>query len=204
MRGAASLWGILVVVILFYVLAIKLPSDQMGGLVTGAVALVGVFIAAEYGRLQFERRLQEDRDSRTEKRQFEAKQEAFISASEAILRALSYVTTSPDRSLPTDGLPVPEIQQVSIALNRLHFYGSMETVEMLTKLASTFLLGYIKILQAKLPSMFILSDVKNAEAEVAGYKQNIDRLDAQILAILSTDPNKPQLSRLRTQTAQIW
>ena len=199
MRATGWLIVILMTVALVGALLYFFPHAPLEGLITGVFALLGVLITAEWGRVQFEKRLAEDRAAVSETRKFNGKQDALMSASEAVLRWTMYVATLPDRELPSGGQTIPEAENVAVALNKLHFYCDLETIEVAIRLSVAFNDAYLRMMQAKIPSMFLQGELNSLNAQLDGYQKLIVRLDEQVVALLGHDPNHPLLGSVRWQ-----
>jgi hypothetical protein len=199
MRATGWLIIILLTVALVGALLYFFPHAPLEGLITGVFALLGVLITAEWGRAQFEKRLAEDRAAVSETRKFNGKQEALMQASEAILRWIMYASTLSDRDLPAGGQNTPEAENVALALNKLHFYCDLATIEVAIKLSGAFNEAFLRMMQAKMPSMFLQVELNTLNSQIDGYQKLIVRLDEQVIALLGHDPNHPTLGFVRGQ-----
>ena len=98
-------------------------------LIGACVSLLGVVLTLRHNQKAHEENLREERKKIKEEKEFRAKQEALIQASEAFTRFLTYFITLPDRQLPQDGNVPPEVTELGVAINKLHFYCSLNTIK---------------------------------------------------------------------------
>lgn len=171
-------------------------------LIGAFVSLLGVLLTLRHNQKAHEENLREQRTKSREEREFRAKQESLILASEAFTRFLTYFISIPDRQLPQDGSVAPENTELAVALNKLHFYCSLNTIEKSTHLGQ--ILNHIvsDTMKAKLPSAFIFEQLKAIDLEISGLEKSNAVLQEEIRALLLSDPQSPIIVSHRNQLAQ--
>ena len=171
-------------------------------LIGAFVSLLAVSLTLRHNQRVHEANLREERTKRREEKEFRAKQEALIAASEAFSRYLTYFISIPDRQLPQDGSVAPEITELGVALNKLHFYCSLNTIEKSTHLGQILNEVVSDAMKAKMPSAFIFEDLKAIDIEISGIEKSNAVLQEEIRALLVSDPQSPIIVSHRNQLAQ--
>ncbi len=165
------------------------------------VVFLGVLVTLRDNQRRFEINLQEEREKARKEREFLAKHKALLSAAESVTRFISYYMTLPDRELPKDGTTPDEIAEMSVALNSLHFYCDIETIQHSIDMSQTLSTSFAKALKAKMPSMFIAEDIKIIDLQIVGLETINSQFQQEILALLSSDSSNPLLISHRQQLA---
>jgi hypothetical protein len=179
-------------------------SEALASALIGAIIpLAGVLWTIQYGYLQFREGLREDRRKIVDDRAYTAKQAAFMAATEAAAKFVNYLTTMPDCEL-VPGKVAPEIEELAIALSKLHYYCGMETIKKCIEVAEAFSLSAGEVAKAKLESLFLAGDMKGVDVRLGGVQTMIDRLNAQILAATQVNPQDPQVAFWRSQSAELY
>lgn len=142
-----------------------------------------------------------DRQKRREEDEFRLKQEVFFDASEAVHRFLMYFMSIPDRPFPKDGKTDTEAVEVSIALNKLHFFCSLETITCVTKFSALMGKAVAEAVAAKMPSGFIAEDIKILDMQIAGYEATDARLQQEIELLLQSAPTNLLIARYKQKMA---
>jgi len=171
-------------------------------LIGAFVSLVGVLLTLRHNQKAHEENLREERTKRREEREFRAKQESLILASEAVTRFLTYFLSIPDRQLPQGGSVAPEITELGVALNKLHFYCSLNTIERATRLSKILDEAVSDAMKSKMPSAFIFEDIKAIDRKVSGIEKSNAVLQEEIRALLLSEPHSPIIVSHRNQLAQ--
>ena len=167
-------------------------SQFFGALVVGFMALLGVFYS-----------LREERIKAKEEREFLVKQQALVSAAEAVTRFLNYYITLPDRELPKDGVNPTEVLDLSVTLNSLHFYCNIDTIEKTVSMGQILSKAFTSALKAKLPCIILAEEIRALEMNIASMEKFKDELQQKILALLSSGPSHPLLGSLNQQLAEV-
>ena len=171
-------------------------------LIGAFLALLGVWLTLRHNQKVHEENLREERTRRREEREFRAKQESLILASEAVTRFLTYFISIPDRQLPEGGSVAPEITELGVALNKLHFYCSLNTIERSIHLGRILNEAVSDAVKAKMPSAFISEQLKAIDLEVVGIERSNAVLQEEIRALLLSEPQSPIIVSHRKQLAQ--
>ncbi|HUT28545.1 MAG TPA: hypothetical protein VMX13_02045 [Sedimentisphaerales bacterium] len=171
-------------------------------LIGAFVSLLAVYLTLRHNQKVHEHNLREERTKRREEREFRAKQESLILASEAFTRFLTYFISMPDRQLPQDGSVAPEVTELGVALNKLHFYSSLNMIEKSTHLGQILDEVFSDTMKAKMPSAFIFEEIKAIDIEISGLEKSNAVLLEEIRALLFSDPQSPIIASHRTQLAQ--
>jgi hypothetical protein len=145
-----------------------------------------------------------DRQKRREENEFRLKQEAFFDAAEAVQRFFIYYMTIPDRTLPRAGKTDTEAVEVSIALNKLHFFCSLGTITCVTKFNALMGRSVTDAVAAKMLSGFIAEDVKVLDMRIASYEATNAQLQQETEILLQSDPNNPLIARYKHQRADTF
>ncbi len=170
--------------------------------ITGAlVAFIGVLITLRANQRNFETNLKEEQKKAREEREFLAKHKALLSAVESVTRFVNYYLTLSDRELPKDGVTPTDISEMSISLNRLHFYCSIDTIKQSIAMSQILGRAYAQALKAKMPAMFIAEEIKGIDVQIEMIKEMNRELQQEILTLLSTDRLSPILVSHRQQLA---
>jgi len=166
------------------------------------VTLLAVLLTLRWNQKAHEENLKEEREKRKEEREFSAKQAALLSAAEAVTRFVDYYSTLADRVLPRDGIVAQEITEMNIALNRLHFYCSLKTIEKSMKLGQILSEAVIETLKAKMPSMFVIEELNGIEFQVSSLEKMNMSIQEEIKALLQSDPQNPLIIAHRQQISK--
>lgn len=165
------------------------------------VGLIGVLVTLRYNQHNFETNLREEREKAREEREFRAKHKALLSAVETVTLFLNHYLTLPDKELPKDGTTPNELSEMSVSLNRLHFYCDMATIKQSIAMSQVLSRAYIRALKAKMPAMFIAEEIKVVDVEIVNMEKANDRVQQEIIALLSVDHSNPLLISHRQQLA---
>lgn len=171
-------------------------------LIGALVSLLGVFLTLHHNQRVHENNLKEERTKRREEREFRAKQESIILASEAVTRFLTYFVSIPDKQLPQDGSVAPEVAELGVALNKLHFFCSLNTIEKLTHLGQVLDKAFFDVIKAKMPSAFAFEDIKVIALKISDIEKSNAVLQEEIRSLLFSDPQSPIIAGHHTQIAQ--
>jgi hypothetical protein len=173
----------------------------IGVIIGGLISLAGVLLTLRWNQKLHEENLREERRKTKEEREFSSKQAAFMLASEALVRCLHYYISLPNRSLPVETVPA-EITELSIAINRLHFYCELETIEKLTILEQMLNKAYGEAILAKMTSGFIDGDLKAIDLRISAIKKMNTKIQDEIIAMLKSGPENPLLASRYEQQAK--
>jgi len=177
-------------------------NDTFIATIVGAlVAFLGVLLTLRVTQRNFETNLKEEREKAREERAFTAKHKALLSAAESVTQFLNYYMTLADREIPQDGTIPIEVSEMAISLNRLHFYCNIDTIKQSIGMGEVLSTSYTRALKAKMPSMFIGEDIKAVDIRIAALASMNDRIQQEIVALLSSDPSSPLLVSQRQQLA---
>lgn len=166
------------------------------------VSLLGVLLTLRHNQKIHQQNLAEERRKRKEEREFEAKQDSLIHAAEAFARFLSYYITIPDSPLPQNGSVAPEVTEIGVALDKLHFYCSLTTIESSTRLAQLLNEVVADTMKARMPSAFIGEDLKAIDVEISGLEKSNSVLQEEIRGLLFSDPQSRVIASHRNQLAE--
>lgn len=173
----------------------------IGVIIGGFIALATTLITLRWNQKLHEDNLREERRKIKEEREFSSKQAAFMLASEALVRFLHYYISLPNRSLPVETVPA-EITELSIAVNRLHFYCELETIEKLTILEQMLNKAYGEAILAKMPSGFIDGDLKAIDVRISATEKMNTKIQDEIIAMIQSAPGNPLLASKHEQQAK--
>jgi len=177
--------------------------ESFVGVIVGAlISFASVLLTLRWNQKRHEDNLREERRKIKEEREFSSKQAAFMSASEALTRFLSYYVSLPDRILPSDGTIAEEITKLSVAFTRLHFYCELETIEKLTSLSQILDEALAEAMKAKIPSAFIAEDLKAVDVRKSAIEKMNKSVQEEIRAMLQSDPENPRLASYHEQLAE--
>lgn len=171
---------------------------------TIAVALfvfLGVLLTLKENQRRFETNLREEREKARKEREFLAKHKALLSAVESVTRFINYYITLPDRELPKDGTVPDEVAKMGVALNNLHFYCDIKSIQHSIDMSQILSTSFTKALKTKMPSMFIAEDIKIIDLQIVGLETMNSQFQQEILALLSSDSLNPLLISHRQQLA---
>lgn len=168
--------------------------------IAGALgALLGVLLTLRANQRIFQTNLKEERNRSKEEREFSAKHNALLSAAESVARFLNYYMTLPDRDLPKDGTITTEISEMTVALNRLHFYCDIATIRQSITMGEILGKAVNRALKAKVPSMFIGEEIKAIDIQIGALETMNDGIQREIVALLADHPSNPLLVSHRQQ-----
>lgn len=156
--------------------------------IVGVFTLLGVLITLRWNQKLHEYNLKEERRKTKENREFSAKQGAFLAATEAVTRFIHYYLSLADRTLPSDGSAHEESIEMGVALNRLHFYCDIETIEKLIKLSQVLGVAFTDALKAKMSSAFINEELKAIDLQILGLEKVNAGIQEEIKMIFQSDP----------------
>ena len=180
-----------------------IKMEAFWGTIVGAfVAFFGVLLTLRWNQKIHEDNLREERRKTQEDREFLAKQGVLLAASEAVTRFISYYLSLADRILPSDGIVAEEVTEMAVAMNRLHFYCNIETIEKATHLGQILNKAFTESIIAKMPSAFINEDLKVIDIRILGLEKTYADLQEEIKLILQQDPHNPLIISHRVQLAQ--
>ena len=165
-------------------------TEQFYSTIAGAlVALLGVLFTLRWNQRLHEENLREEREKARKEREFKAKQDALLVAAEAVSHYITYYITLADRLLPSDGTVADEVAEIGVALNRLHFYCNLETIEKSTHLGQ--ILGEVvsEAMKAKMPSAFTHEELKAIDVQTSSFEKINTVIQGEIQALLQADPN---------------
>ena len=171
-------------------------------IVGASIAFLGVVVTLRWNQKVHEDNLKEKQRKTKEEREFSAKQAALLSASEAVTRFITYYLSLADRNLPGDGIVAEEVIEMDVAMNRLHFYCNVDTIEKATHFGQVLSEAFIEAITAKMPSAFINEDLKALDIQISGLEKMNTTFQEEIKAILQCDPRDPLIISHRNQLAQ--
>jgi hypothetical protein len=205
MKRAFSFLTVLVVIAVIVLLKQdNIISEALASALIGAIIpLAGVLWTIEYGYRQFREGLREDRRKIVDDRAYNAKQAAFMAATDAAAKFVDYLITLPD-SEPVASKVAPEAEELNIALNKLHYYCGLDTIKKCIEVAEAFSVGAGEISKAKLESLFLAIDMKGIDVRLGGLQTMIDRLNAQIQTAFQANPQDQQIAFWRGQLANFY
>ena len=177
-------------------------SDQFYATIAGSlVTLLGVLATLRWAQISHERNLSHERQKLKDEREFTARHLAYAEAAEACVRFLQYYLGMADRALPMEGLIPEQVAKLSIALNKLHFYAGLSSIETAVELGRILNTSYTTALKAKLPVAFIDEDFKICRGQIENLEQCNARLHSEILALMTSDPRSGVIVSHRDQLA---
>jgi len=180
-----------------------IKMEAFWGVIVGAlISLLGVLLTLRWNQRVHEDNLREERRKTKEEREFLAKQAALLAASDAVTRFISYYLSLADRSLPSDGVVAEEVIEMEVAMNHLHFYCNIETIEKVTHLGQVLDDATLEAITAKMPSGFINEDIKATDVLISGLEKMNAALQEEVKAILQCEPMNPLIVSHRNLLAQ--
>lgn len=165
------------------------------------VALLGVLLTLRANQKIFETNLREEREKIARDREYTAKHKAFLAASEAVTRFAIFFSSIPDRDLPQNGSTPDEITEISVSLNALHFFCGIDTIRCTASLNQTLGEAYSEAIRLKLPSIFLVEELKNLDIKISGLEKLNKQIQKEILAVLNSDPSNSLLLSYNQQAA---
>jgi len=165
------------------------------------VAFLGVLLTLRWNQKAHEENLREEREKKREEREFIARQQSLIYAAESVTKFLGYYLTIPDRVLPQDGSVANEITEMDVALNKLHFYCSLETIKKSTELGNILSRAAAEAMKAKLSSILTLAEISGIDIEISGIERMNTTLNEEIRALLSSGDQSSLIATHRQQLA---
>lgn len=160
-------------------------SDE---LIVGLLALLGVLLTLRWNQQTHESNLAEERRKQREEREFLAKQDALMRASDALVRFVTFFVTIPDRELEQGGRTPAEVTDLGVALNRLHFYCGIDALEGVMRLNRTLNLAFTEVMKARIPSSIIAVQLSGLDLEISSLEALSHRTHQEIVAFLQSDP----------------
>ncbi|MCF7816597.1 MAG: hypothetical protein K9M54_01845 [Kiritimatiellales bacterium] len=145
-----------------------------------------------------------DRQKRREETEFRLKQEVLLQASEAVHRFFMYYMSIPDRPLPQGGSTDAEATEVTVALNKLHFFCSLETIECVCRFSCLLGKAMTDAVAAKMPSGFIAVDIKAMDVQIAAFEATNARLQQETEMLLQSDPMSPSIHLCKEQISETY
>jgi hypothetical protein len=169
-------------------------SDELtAGIGAALLALLGVLLTLRWNQQTHESNLAEERRKQREEREFLAKQDALMRVSDAVVRFVTFFVSIPDRELDQGGKIPAEVVDLSVALNRLHFYCGIEAVEGVVKLSRTLNLAFTEVMKARIPSGIIAGDLSALDIAISSLESMNQRTHQEVLVLLGSDPAGSQL-----------
>lgn len=165
------------------------------------VSMLGILITLRINQKIHNENIKEERHKIIENREFLAKQDALMKAAESVSRFIIYYTTLADRSLPSDGTVDKETIEMTISLNRLHFYCSLDTIEKSIQLSKILESAVLEAIRAKLPSAFIIEELKVIDFQISFLEKMNIRTQEEIKAILQSGTKDPIMVNHRQHLA---
>ena len=177
--------------------------ESFYAVIVGAIiSLSGVLITLRWNQKLHENNLREERRKTKEDREFSAKQGALLSACEAVTRFIIYYLSLADRILPSNGSAAEEVTEMSVAMNRLHFYCGLETIEKSTQLSQVLTVAVTDALKAKMESAFIHEELKGIDFQISSLEKWNLSIQEEIKAIFQSDPKNSLIILHREQVAK--
>jgi hypothetical protein len=179
-----------------------LIEPLLGVIIGGLISLLTVWYTLRSSQKLHEDNIKEERRKIREAREFASKQDALQSACDAVTKFIIYYTSLADRTLPSDGIVAEEVADLNVAMNRLHFYCNLETIEKIIALNQTLSFAMTNALKVKVASTFLSEELKNIENQIL-YFENINaNIRSEINAIIQAEPNSSLLVIHRQSLAQ--
>lgn len=186
-------------------------KDLIPILIGASITFLSVLFTLRHNQKLHEQALREEREKAKEEREFQAKQDALLGASEAICRFIDYFGRIPDIALEGGGKSVPESVNMGIALNKLHFYCTLPTITAVTKLGNSLNTALCAVLAAKVPAELERSKTQGIDVRIKGLEKSAASVEANNLALLASNPNSPiiehnhkQLADIHGESADFW
>jgi hypothetical protein len=164
--------------------------------------LLGVLITLRWSQKDQERSIQIERGRRKDEREYNARRESLVAANEAITRFIQFFLTLPDKSLPSNGEQIDEVRDMGIALNRLHYFFTLETLSKMMDLGKVLNQSFAHAVKAKLPSAFLYHDILAIDTQINNLEQMNAAIHQEIEALLQSSPESQLIIAHRTQLAQ--
>jgi len=177
--------------------------ESFWAVIVGAIiSLSGVLITLRWNQKLHENNLREERRKTKKDREFSAKQGALLAACEAVTRFISYYLSLADRILPSNGYAAEEVTEMSVAMNRLHFYCGLETIEKSIQLSQVLTVAVTDALKAKMESAFIHAELKGIDFQISSLEKWNLSIREEIKAIFQSDPKNSLIISHREQVAK--
>jgi hypothetical protein len=145
--------------------------------------------------------LQTNQRERRAERAFIAKQKALLDAAEAVTRYLSFYGSIANKTLPEDGV-VPEVTELAVALNGLHFYCDLETIQQVLHLSKLLSEAMGEAVKERLDVVFLANDVRVIEKQIENIEKTNGLIQQEITALLHSEPRSPIIGIHRQQLVQ--
>lgn len=161
------------------------------------LALLGVLLTLRWNQQTHESNLAEARRKQREEREFLAKQDALMRASDAVVRFITYFVSIPDRELETGGTIPAEVSELGVALNRLHFYCGIDAVSGAVILGRALNQAFSEVMKARVSSGFISGELSGLDVRIASLERMNELTQQEIVALLHSQPTNPLILRHR-------
>ena len=181
--------------------AIQMSDALYAGIGAALLGLLGVLLTIRWNQQTHESNLSEERRKQREEREFAAKQDALMRASDAVIRFITYFVSIPDRDIEQGGRVPAEVIDFGIALNKLHFYCGIDAVEGAVKLARILNLAFSEAMKARIPPGFIAGEISGLEIHISNLERMNDLAQREILALLQSHPASALIASLREHLA---
>ncbi len=177
--------------------------DNFYAALAGAlVSLLGVLCTLRHNQKVHENNLKNEWKKQRDEREYRAKQDTLMCATEAVTRFLSYYLSIPDKTISADGSVASEITELGVAMNKLHFFCKMETIESSTRLSQILNEVVSEAMKAKMPAVFIGGELNAIDVEAAGLEKEISIAQEEIKTLLFSDPQSSLIGTHREQLAE--
>lgn len=177
-------------------------DSLIGTIVGGLVTFLTVWITLKNNEKLQENNIKEERGKIKNEREFTAKQNVLVAACDAVTKFILYYLSLADRTLPKDGEPVSEVNELNIAMNRLHFYCNLETIEKTIELNKILNIAFTNVLQAKMPAIFVTNELNDIDFQIASIEKININLQEEIKFYIQFDPSNQILISHREHLAQ--
>jgi hypothetical protein len=174
----------------------KVSETVFAAMLGSLPALLGVCWTLSYMQNQFRESVAAEDRQKREERRFAAKQHAFIAALEAAVPYIHFIVSLPDRDV-VPGKKNPAAEAFGIAMNKLHFYCELETIEEAADFAETGGKIALRLMETRRPVSFIDNDIRDLENAMSYCQNRIQQLNAEANTRIARDPNDPEVIVIR-------
>lgn len=186
-------------------------KDLIPLLLGASISFLSVLFTLRHNQKLHEDALRKERDKTKEEREFIAKQDALLGASEAICRFLDYYVRIPNLTLAGDGKSIPEVANLGITLNKLHFYCSLPTIRSATKFGQIINSAHSAVLTSKMAAEIERGNIQGIDIRIQGLEKTAASIGEEIKVLLSSDPDssmiiyhREQLAKVHGDSAEFW
>ena len=174
------------------------------GIAGSLLTLLGVLITLRWSQISHERNLAHERLKRKDEREFAARQQTFSAAAEGITTFTHELFTLPDRELVAGSTLDKGLLNMNVALNKLQFYASNETIEKAAIASNSLTNAYAQTVKAKMPAIFLTEEIKALDISIQNFEKLIDELKTEVNILNQKLFQGGAISEKQTMISTYW